>query len=119
MIRADFLTPRYDITFSAKAKRYKRRLKKDRFRDLRMLPEDAAEPIVFLVTKAYVGLACELTKGAKSKRHLFYNSKYTPRAPGCILKRCVTNQRTNWHYKCANGFNPAKDFMAGRIGIDP
>ena len=49
LISADFLTPKYDITFSAQADAYKRRRKKDRYNDLRMLPVDTEEPVVFLV----------------------------------------------------------------------
>ena len=37
LIRADFLTPSYDITFSPSADAYKRRRKTDRYDDFRML----------------------------------------------------------------------------------
>ena len=111
LITADFLTPRYDITFSAQADGYKRRRKKDRHDDLRMLPVDTEEPVVFFVSKEYVRLACELTKGTKGPRYLFYSSKTVPNAPGCILRKYDTRTRTNWQYECA------KAFMDGRISV--
>ncbi len=108
---ADFLTPKYDITFSTQADKYKRRRKKDRYNDLRMLPAETEEPIVFFVSKEYVPLACDLTAEVKGPRHLFYNSNKAPSAPGCILKKYETRTRTNWQYECA------KAFMDGKIGI--
>jgi hypothetical protein len=101
LLAADFLTPVYDITFSASAERYKRRRKKDLYTDLCMLPAETDEPIVFLGGKDYVNLFCELTQEAKSPRHIFYNSASPPDASGCELKRFQTTTRTNWHYECA------------------
>ena len=111
LIAADFLTPSYDITFSASADKYKRRRKKDRYDDLRMLPAATAEPVVFFGGKDYVDLFCALTAGVKGPRHLFYNSANTPDAPGCVLQRFHTSTRTNWHYECA------KAFVEGTTGI--
>ncbi len=45
LIRSDFLTPRYDITFSASAPPYARRRKTDRYDDFCMLPSESREPI--------------------------------------------------------------------------
>ena len=111
LIRADFLTPAYDITFSKSAEKYKRRRPKDVFADFRMLPETAKGPVVFFVSKEYVGLACQLTEEVEGPRHLFYNSAQAPNAPGVRLIRYETRTRTNWHYECA------KAFAAGRIRI--
>ena len=47
LINSEFLTPYYDITFSAAADNYKRRRKADTYRDFCMLPEDVDELIVF------------------------------------------------------------------------
>ncbi len=112
LIRSDFLTPLYDITFSNSACNYKRRRKKDRYKDLRMLPKMTVDPIVFFIGKAYIGFACELTKEIEAEKYLFYNSKDVPHAPDFVLKRYVTKIRTNWHYYCA------KDLMAGAIDLD-
>lgn len=104
LIAADFLTPDYDITFSPSADRYKRRRKKDRYDDLRMLPANTTKPVVFFGGKDYVPLFCSLTERVKGQRVLFYNSATLPDAPGCTLKRFDTTTRTNWHYECANAF---------------
>ena len=111
LIAADFLTPAYDITFSVSADAYKRRRKKDCYDDLRMLPADSEEPVVFFVSKAYVSLACKLIERINSPKYLFYNSKKAPEAPGCQLKKYVTRTRTNWQYECA------KAFIEDKIGI--
>ena len=111
LIAADFLTPSYDITFSASADKYKRRRKNDRYDDLRMLPADTAEPVVFFGGKNYVSLFCTLTASLKGARYLFYNSANVPYAPGCTLRRFPTSTRTNWHYECA------KAFVQGTTGI--
>jgi hypothetical protein len=114
LINAAFLTPNYDITFSATAKRdapYKFRRKADRYDDLCMLPPDTNEPIVFFGGKDYVPLFCKLTQTLNAPRTVFYNSSQPPNAPGCLLERFATTTRTNWHYECA------KAFLEGRVGL--
>lgn len=69
-----------------------------------MLPADTEESVVMFVSKEYIPLACRLTEGAKGRRHLFYNSKTVPDAPGCMLKKYETRTRTNWQYECAKAF---------------
>jgi hypothetical protein len=101
LIAADFLTPAYDITFSASADAFKRRRKKDRYDDLRMLPDDIEGPVIFFGGKDYTELFCELSKNVRGPRYLFYKSSIAPKAPGCVLKRFNTTTRTNWHYECA------------------
>jgi len=91
------------------AEAYKRRRKGDLFRDVRMLPNDFDEPIVFFGGKDYVPLFCKLTKDAKGKRTVFYNAGRAPEAPGCSLERFVTPTRTNWHYECARKFAAGKE----------
>ncbi len=104
LIRADFLTPYYDITFSASAERYKRRRKTHRYYDFRMLSDHADEEILFFGGKDYLPLFCSLTAAIKTGRTVFYNSVRAPQATGCVLKRFETSTRTNWHYECANAF---------------
>jgi hypothetical protein len=116
LIPADFLTPHYDITFSARARgddAYKRRHKADRYEDFRMLPADTKHELLFLGGKDYIPLFCELTADIKTKRTVFYNSVHPPSAPGCVLAKFETTTRTNWHYECANtlitdNFSPGK-----------
>lgn len=106
LISANFLTPMYDITFSSASNvdPYKRRYRREVYRDFSMLPTDVHDPIVFFGGKSYVPLFCKLTKNAGGPRYLFYNSKQVPQAPGCVPQRFVTRRRTNWHYECANAF---------------
>jgi hypothetical protein len=102
LIKASFLTPAYDITFSVAAEPYKRRKKGERYRDLQMLPPDCQDEIVFLGGKDYLPLFCTLTDGLRCPKTVFYNSGSPPAAPGCVLKRFFTTTRTNWHYECAD-----------------
>lgn len=112
LLAADFLTPNYDITFGNQAEEYKRRrLDKDHYADLRMLPTETVGPIVFLGGKDYVGLFQALTAGSAGKRIVFYNSALAPVARGCTLVRFETTTRTNWHYECARAL------MAGAVDI--
>ena len=111
LIRAEFLTPDYDVTFSNNAEPYKRRRKRDAYNDWRMLPDDTADPVVFFGGKSYIKLFCALTERVKGPRYVFFNSRNAPDAPGCHLRKFDTRTRTNWHYECARAF------MDGRIGI--
>jgi hypothetical protein len=103
LIPAQFLTPRYDITFSASAEPYARRRKQDAYRDFSMLPVEVKGPIVFFGGREYLPLFSALTAGNYDKV-VFYNSAVPPTAPDCILKRFSTRKRTNWHYECALAF---------------
>ncbi len=104
LIDADFLTPKYDITFSKRARRkdaYKRRLQRDLgYRDCRMIPEETSSHVVFLGSKDYIPLFCETTVGI-ARRTVFYKADTSPDAPGCTLRHYQTSRRTNWHYECA------------------
>jgi hypothetical protein len=104
LIRADFLTPYYDITFSRIAEPYKRRKKADRYQDFRMLPDQTVEEIVFFGGNDYRLMFASLTSAIRTKKTIFYNSIYAPPATGCVLKRYETSKRTNWHYECADAF---------------
>ena len=113
MIRADFLVPNYDITFSGNAEKYKRRRQRDRdtYDDFRKLPDDTAKPVVFFGGKDYVNLFCALTNHVKSPRHVIYNAIQPPNAPGCQLRKFETRTKTNWHYE------PARAFAEGRMDL--
>lgn len=107
MIRSDFLTPYYDITFSPEAKGengYKRRRASDPYDEDFPFSEDAQEEVVFFGGKDYLKLFVKLTGAVSSQRKVYYNSKITPTLPGCIFERFQTTAKTNWHYLCANAF---------------
>jgi hypothetical protein len=111
LIRSDFLTPHYDITFSNAADPSRRRRPRDHYEDFCHLPENANGPLVFFGGKDYLPLFWHLTRAMRSERVVFYNSGTQPNVPGCSLIRYDTTMRTNCHYTCAS------DFAAGRIGI--
>ena len=101
LIPANFLTPAYDITFSAGADPYKRRRTSPPYEDLCLLPTDSDESLLFLGGKDYLHLFDRLTARVRGKRIVLFNSATTPRMPGCDLLRFVTTTRTNWHYEAA------------------
>lgn len=103
LIRADFLTPGYDITFS-NADRYKQRRSGDPFEDF-PLPADVEDPITFFGGRSYIPLFCRLTANARGDRTIFYagNTPHKDVAPGCTL-RGYGKPFTNWHYVCARSY---------------
>lgn len=101
LIRSDFLTPNYDITFSSQAGNAKRRRRGDSFRDMVQVDLASAESMVFLGGKDYLALFSKLTSGSRGERLIYYNSATLPGAPGCRLQKYETTLRTNWHYECA------------------
>lgn len=107
LVPANYLLPDYDITFSQSAEKYKRRGKKDNYKDFRGLMQDDPEPVIYLGGKDYINLFSDLTAGAEGKRIIVYNSSSVPTVPGCDTIKYETTTRTNWHYQCAN------DIIAG------
>jgi hypothetical protein len=104
LIRADFLTPFYDITFASDVRRsspWKRRRRGDRYNDFRHLVEPLGSEVFFVGGKSYVPLFCALTAHLDAPRAVFYNSNAPPRAPGCALRRFETHKKMNWQYDCA------------------
>ena len=103
LIRADLLTPQYNITFSSSAGKEYRRSKQDRYKDFCMLPNDGGS-VVFFGGKDYLPLFASLTNGFKGKRTVYYNSSTPPDLPRCTFRRYETATRTNWHYECVKAF---------------
>jgi hypothetical protein len=104
LIAASFLTPLYDITFSAQAEAYKRRRQRDVYDDLCMLPLATDEPVLFFGGKEYLPLFCRLTQDIAAPRIVPYRSTDKPVAVGVTFTRFETSRRTNWHYECAQAF---------------
>lgn len=103
LIRADFLTPMYDITFSraANVEPFKRRDRREPFDDFG-LESGVEEDIVYFGGRDYVPLFCRLTAGTRGRRTVFHAGRATE-APGCTL-RSFGKPFTNWHYQCARAF---------------
>jgi hypothetical protein len=104
LIPADYLLPYYDITFSSSAKKYKRRLKTDRYEDFRLLPDHTEKRIVFFGGMDYLPLFCSLTNTSQDRRIVFFNSRQTSQCDGCTFRRFEATRRINWPYDCAKAF---------------
>ena len=111
LIRADFLTPNYDITFSSdrKVELFKRRGCREDLEDF-SLPAGIEDTIVFFGGRNYIQLFCRLTAHAKVHRTVFYagNTLSEDLTPGCTLRR-YERRFTNWHYQCA------RHYVEGRL----
>ncbi|MCY3878852.1 MAG: hypothetical protein OXF74_06700 [Rhodobacteraceae bacterium] len=103
LVRADYLTPNYDITFSkaGNVPKFKRRGGQDVYNDF-WLPSGVSDPIAFFGGRDYLPLFTKLTARAKGTRTVFYAGRGVT-APGCKLQR-FGHPFTNWHYQCAKGF---------------
>jgi hypothetical protein len=104
LIGATFLTPLYDITFTAQAEPYKKRRKSDRYDDFSMLTQDEREPILFFGGKDYLPLFARLTGNVRSERIVFFNSAHAPQINRGRAIRFRTTTRTNWYYECVDVF---------------
>ncbi len=104
LIRSDFLTPAYDITFSVQAKPFKRRRAFDTYSDFNMLEDPDAEPVVFFGGRAYLPLFCRLTENYVGSRIAAFNSASESQAYGIRTVRYRTRTRTNWHYEAVSAF---------------
>lgn len=105
LVKAEYILPKYDITFSASAKgenAYKRRRGDCGYCDFAMLPATTSKHVVFLGGKDYVPLFRRLTDGV-ARRTVVFNAHTPPppapppHAPGCKLRP----YRPRWHYECA------------------
>lgn len=104
LIRAGFLTPSYDITFTSAVRKkapWKHRRRTDVYHDFRHLDDASGHEVIFLGGKDYVPLFCALTGHLETRRTVFYNSRVPPVAPGCVLSRFETDKKMNWQYDCA------------------
>jgi hypothetical protein len=107
LIRGDFLTPQYDITFSTAVKKdapWKFRHRRHVFRDLNQLPNDTRAPVFFFGGKDYIPLFSTLSRSIAAERTIVYNSDTPPKEPGCKIERFETTMKTNWHYSAARRF---------------
>lgn len=102
LIRGDFLTPNYDITFSQNADSFKKRKNTYQCEDLNMLPTKVEDEIVFIGGKDYLPLFASCTRSILNKKTVFHNLSRPPVMDGYNVKRFETRTRTNWHYECAN-----------------
>jgi len=101
LVRADFLLPDYDITFSASAERSKRRLKSEQYQDLALMSTNKGDEIVFLGGKDYQHLFVKLTSHLPARKVIVYNALKQPKFKNVEYVIYNVKQKTNWHYSCA------------------
>ena len=109
LIRADFLTPNYDITFSHAGARHTRRRLTDRYLDFRQMSAATPGPVMFLGGQSYVATFAALTADLTVERIILHAGEWMAPPPGCRAVKYKTTARTNWHYLCA------RDILAGRL----
>jgi len=110
LIRSDFLTPYYDITFSNQGKPYSKRRPSDWFKDFNQLQDSdihADETIYFFGGQEYLPLYRSLTQNIVARKVVYHSQggTYQPQGYESIPYRSYTN----WHYSCA------QDFIDGRV----
>lgn len=117
LVRADFLLPNYNITFSspnsklsASYKKGIRRNKTVHFNDFCCIPKDSSEPILFFGGVKYLPLFYELTRDIDCHKTVFYKSENSSLAPDNSFNmiKYDTPRKTNWHYDCANALIDGK-----------
>ena len=107
LIRSEFLTPYYDITFSNAAPRYKKRGRSEPYADFCQLPKDNPEPILFLGGLDYQSLFENLTADVEAEKIIFHYSDAISRSNSFTYVKYETPTGRYWHYLCA------RDLMAG------
>ena len=104
LISASYLIPQYDITFSPRAEKWKRRGKREHYSDECHLPNNFGGTVEFFGGKEYAEVFAELTKSLNCRKIVRFNSTAPPNVPGCELLKYQSRAKTNWYYQCAKGF---------------
>lgn len=109
LVRADYLTPAYDVTFNRRAKLKKPEAFCDStstYKYFRQVPEGSG-PIVFLGGRDYLALFERLTVGLRRERIAFLRadeqgvSSLHGSRTGIKFEPYRVAAKTNWHYQCA------------------
>jgi hypothetical protein len=112
LIRADFLLPSYDITFSSQAGGCNRRRKSDSYDDFNHLWEygglDPGETVYYCGSNDYLPLYYRLTRDLPARKVIYHKAQNPPRKEGYVYIQYITSQSTNWHYTCAREFIQGK-----------
>lgn len=110
LVRADFLLPSYDITFSHQIQhKWKIRDKKDNYKDFNHLRTKEGDTVYFFGGMDYLEPFYEFTRGLPGRMVIYFRNKSVKQEDGYRYIPYRTKIMTNWHYKCA------KDFIGGRI----
>lgn len=110
LIRSDYLTPTYDITFNTRAKLKSPEAFCDSsrmYRYFQQLP-DADEPVLFIGGRDYLPLFNALTTNLRRERIAFFRTDGATSVPAKVdhnsrirFRPYTVAARTNWHYQCA------------------
>ena len=110
LVRADYLLPDYDITFSTQAALCNRRRRNDQYQDFNALRDcsiTAGETIYFFGGKHYLELYHPMTSDIAARKVVYHAEAGPTRRPG--YEYIAYPSFTNWQYRCV------KDFIAGEI----
>ena len=110
MIRADYPTPTYNITFSSQAKKRKPwvyRASRSEYQDFQQIPVCGNDPIVFVGGRDYLPLFQSLIEQLKRRTIVFAKAgesadkvrKMLPRA--WEVRPFQSENNRTWHYECA------------------
>ncbi len=117
LIRASFLTPNYDITFSGQADAYKRRGKNQhrQYCDFNHLESAIDEDLLFFGGKDYLPLLCCLTQCYQGRRIVYYSGN----KPNCDDVEFVPYETSTriWYYECAT--KVIECYKSDPCGFDP
>lgn len=117
LIRASFLTSKYDITFSGQADAYKRRGKRQyrQYCDFNHLESAIDEDLLFLGGKDYLPLLCYLTRCYQGRRIVYYLGN----KPNCDDVKFVPYETSTriWYYECAT--KVIECYKSDPCGFDP
>jgi len=110
LIRSNFLTPDYNVTFSNQAETPSKRKKHDAFDDFNHLKTSALdnnETICFFGGKDYLDLYYKLTADIAARKIIYHSHTIQQQQPG--YDYIAYRRFTNWHYSCV------ADFMRGDL----
>lgn len=116
LIRASFLTPNYDITFSAPAGAYNLRRKCDQYCDFNHLGTDIDKDLLFFSGQKYLDLFTKLTQNYNGRRIVYHSTDNMTKNDRIKYVR-YPRYFTNWQYKCAE--KVIECYKSDPCGFDP
>ena len=115
LIRASFLTPKYDITFSGSG--YTRRRKSDQYyHDFNCLESAIDEDLLFFGGQQYLDLFTRLTQNYNGRRIVYHSTDNMTKSNQIKYVR-YPRYFTNWHYTCAE--KVIECYKSDPCGFDP
>jgi hypothetical protein len=115
LIRSDWLTPVYDITFKRLPDRpWAIRKWNDRFDDWNQLRGNVGDEVIcFFGGEDYLPLFHELVRGLPGRKVIFRRNGSPLSLSGLESISYWTDRSTNWHYGCAQDFTLDPELRSG------